>query len=36
LGFGGPHPFGLEPAGQPVSLGQVGRQPVLGLVGLRV
>jgi hypothetical protein len=33
LGFGGSHPFCLEPAGQPVGLGQVGRQPVPGLGG---
>jgi hypothetical protein len=36
LGFGGSHPFGLEPAGQPVGLGQVGRQPLPGLLSLRV
>jgi hypothetical protein len=35
LSLGGSHPFGLEPAGQPVGLGQVGRQPLPSLVGLR-
>jgi hypothetical protein len=34
LGIGGPHPLGLEPAGDSVGLGQVGRQPLPGLLGL--
>src|ERR671913_1485634 len=36
LGLGGSHPFGLEPAGQPVGPGQVGGQPLPGLLSLRV
>jgi hypothetical protein len=36
VGLGGPHPLGLEPAGQSVGLGQMRREPVPGLVGLRV
>jgi hypothetical protein len=36
LGLGGPHPLGFESVGESVGLGQVGSEPLPGLLGLRV